>query len=465
MEIYNPKSYKRFPWKQESIDLLLDLYARKIDIFLDPSRTQLPAWKWIVSELKKTIKDQSQDLLTVMRVSNKFTGLKKKFKLLFFDPNKTDIQKQKIFPFYTKMCDLFTDYATKQLHNSTHYHNKSVTRNSHESINESIINEADVTSYVVQLLNDEDMDKTSLTIIPYEDRENFSGHVSSVHYSNSQSSQLTKSAIESKSHNSQSENEKVRIKLAEIPSEAIYIHKERMRIDPNTPFNRHINSSTILNQRSILLHNSQAPMMKRKLLDDLEPLKKKKPGIVHSSQRYSDIYANDEYEIEALDECELSDITMRRSKAIYHDTSAEISHNSPNESIITKNNHPEDKNELPLSPEQEVFESTFEIPQLPDFSSFDSRRFSDNTIRGVPREIVPKKLMTMDSNNISGSSQISLMKVNNDQPPIWFQRFLKKYEADVKSINDKLDKLISKNTSSSPVLIHPKVLSIKRDSI
>jgi hypothetical protein len=461
MEIYNPKSYKRFPWKQESIDLLIDLYARKIDIFLDPSRTQLPAWKWIVSELKKTIKDQSLDLLTVMRVSNKFTGLKKKFKILFFDPNKTDIQKQKIFPFYTKMCDLFTDYATKQLHNSTHYHNKSVTKDSQISINESI-NDADVTFYVVQLLNEEDMDKTSLTIIPYEDRENLSGHVSSVHYSSTQNSQFTKSAIETSKNHSQTENEKVRIKLAEIPSEAIYIHKEKMRIDPNTPFNRHINSSTILNQRSILLHNSQAPSLKRKLLDDLEPLKKKK--IVHSSQRYSDIYAADEYEIEALDECELSDITMRRSKAIYHDTSTEISHNSSNESIENKDKHPE----LPISPEQEVFESTFEIPQLSDFtqnSSFDDRRLSDNTIRGVPREIVPKKLITMDSSNTSRSSQISLMQMNNEQPPIWFQKFLKKYETDVKNINDKLDKLISKTASSSPVLIHPKVLSIKRDSL
>jgi len=428
---------------------------------LDPSRTQLPAWKWIVSELKKTIKDQSQDLLTVMRVSNKFTGLKKKFKILFFDANKTDVQKQKIFPFYTKMCDLFTDFATKQLHNSTNYHNKSATRH---SINESI-NEADVTSYVVQLLNEDDMDKTSLTIIPYEERENFSGHVSSVHYP--QNSQFTKSAIETSKNSSQSETEKVRIKLAEIPSEAIYIHKEKMRIDPNTPFNRHINSSTILNQRSLLLHHSQAPSMKRKLLDDLEPLKKKKNVIVHSSQRYSDIYANDEYQIEALDECELSDITMRQSKAIYHDTSLEMSHNSSNESIGSKNKHPEDNSELPLSTEQEVFESTFEIPQLPDFSqnsSFDDRRLSDNTIRGVLREIVPKKLITMDNSNTSGCSQISLMKMNNDQPPIWFQRFLKKYEADVKNINDKLDKLISKN-ASSPVLIHPKVLSIKRDSI
>lgn len=400
-----------------------------------------------------------------MRVSNKFTGLKKKFKILFFDPNKTDIQKQKIFPFYTKMCDLFTDFATKQLHNSTNYHNKSVTRHSQTSINE-IINESDVTSYVVQLLNDEDMDKTSLTIIPYEECENFSGHVSSVHYSNSQNSQYTKSAIESSKNSSQSETEKVRIKLAEIPSEAIYIHKEKMRIDPNTPFNRHINSSTILNQRSILLHNSQAPSIKRKLLDDLEPLKKKN-GIAHSSQRYSDIYAADEYQIEALDECELSDITMRRSKAIYHDSSTESSHNSSNESIGTKINHSEDKNELPLSPEQAIFESTFEIPQLPDFSqnsTFDDRRLSDNTIRGVPREIIPKKLITMDRSNTSGSSQISLMNINNDQPPIWFQRFLKKYETDVKNINDKLDRLISKN-ASSPVLIHPKVLSIKRDSI
>ncbi|CAG9808555.1 unnamed protein product [Chironomus riparius] len=465
MDIYNPKSYKRFPWKQESIDLLIDLYARKIDIFLDPSRTQLPAWKWIVSELKKTIKDQSLDLLTVMRVSNKFTGLKKKFKILFFDPNKTDIQKQKIFPFYTKMCDLFTDYATKQLHNSTQYHNKSVTRDSQTSINESI-NEANLTSYVVQLLNEEDMDKTSLTIIPYEDRENFSRHASSVHYSNSQNSQFTKSAIESTKNHSQSENEKVRIKLAEIPSEAIYIHKEKMRIDPNTPFNRHINSSTILNQRSILLHNSQAPLLKRKLLNDLEPLKKKK--IVHSSQRYSDIYTTDEYEIEALDECELSDITMRRSKAIYHDTSSEISHNSSNESIGSKNKYQEGISELPISPEHEVFESTFEIPQLSDFtqnSSFDDRSLTDNTIRGALREIIPKKLITIDSSNTSRSSQISLMQVNNDHPPIWFQKFLKKYETDVKNINDKLDKLISKNASPKPVLIHPKVLSIKRDSL
>ena len=425
---------------------------------MDPSRTQLPAWKWIVSELKKTIRDQSQELLTVLRVSNKFTGLKKKFKVLFFDPNKTDVQKQKLFPFYTKMCDLFTDYASKHLHNSSNYHNRSITKHKQESINESI-NEADVTSYVVQLLNDEDMDKTSLTIIPYEDSENFTGHVSSVHYSDSQNSQLTKSAINS----TQTESEKVRIKLAEIPSEAIYIHKEKMRIDPNTPFNRHINSSTILNQRSLLLHNSQAPSMKRKLLTDLEPLSKKKNAIAHSSKRYSDIYDQNEYQIEALDECELSDITLRRSKAIYHDTSCEVSHSSSNESIGTitkKHKHPEENCELPLAPEQEIFESTFEIPQLPDSFSI------DNTIRGVPREIVPKKLINIEnSSSMSGSSQISLMKMNDDQPPMWFQKFLKKYETDVKNINDKLDRLISKNSSPSPVLIHPKVLRIKRDSI
>lgn len=438
---------------------------------MDPARTQLPAWKWIVAELKKGLNERSQDLLSVIRVSNKFTSLKKKFKVLYFDPQKTDEQKQKIFPFYTKMCDLFTDYATKHLHDSSLYHsNQYMTRDSQQTISESI--QADVTSYVVQLLNEEDMDKTSLTILPYEEQENFSEHISSVNCNSSQDIHMTKRAIEP----SKTETEKVRIKLAEIPSEALYIHKEKMRIDPNTPFNRHINSSTILNQRSLLLHNTQASSMKRKLLSDLEPFVKKKTNpIAHSSHRFSKTFNSDEYMIEALDECELSDITMRQSKAIYHDSTEEdvFQNESPGGSIASiRNNSLLSSNRtvsITLS-EQNSVQSIVDVPTCPTLadSTLDAPRLQNklsDTICGVPREIRPKKLNNVSGDTL-GSSHVSLMKINYNQPPIWFQHFLNRYDSDIKNINAKLDQLLNKRESSpSPVLIHPKVLRIKRDSI
>lgn len=443
---------------------------------MDPSRTQLPAWQWIVTELKKNVKDPSRELLTVMRICNKFTSLKKKFKILYFDTTKTDIHKQKLFPYYIKMCDLFTDYATKHLNNSSIQNMSRMEKSSQEIVNETVT-EADVTNYVLHLLNDEDMDKTSLTILPYDDCENFSEHVSSVNYDSSENSDSSHFGSNKNSAiNSQTESQKVRIKLAEIPSDAIYIHKEKMRIDPNTPFNRHINSSTILNHRSMLLHNSQAPSMKRKLLDDLEPLTKKKLNpVAHSSHRLSNgKFSESDYMIEALDECEVSDITMRQSRAIYHDSSLEESHISSHESHeklqSAEIKHQDSENELSLLPDQESIQSILEVPPCPTFddTSIDVPRMAklSATIRCVPREIIPKKLMQFEySNNITGSSQGSLMNVNDNQPPKWFQSFLKKYDEDVRIINAKLDKIISSKNTTSPVMIHPKVLKIKRDSI
>lgn len=449
------KSHKRFPWTVRTTNLLLDLYAKKIEILMDSARSAKPAWEYVVSKMRAELRDEfDEEVLSVLshtRAISKFNALKQIFKRHFFDFQRSDTEKQMCFPFYNKMNLLFTDYAMRHLNSTASISHVS------ENYNESIHNSttaADVTDYIVQILNSEDQDKTSITILPYNDQENFSEHISSV--TNGSNSHKNGSTMYP------SETEKVRMNLAKMPTEAVYISQQKLRIDPNTPFNRNVSNSTILHQRSLLHHNTQLPPLKRRaLLSELEPSKTKKKSSFESPEQdhvHADNSGQDFYYVEALDECELSDISVRRSKAIYHDTTPELSPPSDD----NQSSHKIDVHSVVIIPPPPTFDDSDQtIDDVPR-----NEKFSE-TIKGVPsKQIVPKKLIIKNGDESSRTSAISLMNLKTpekqEQAPEWFQDFLKQYKSDVKQINEKLDKIIAGNQKSSPVLVHPKIATIKR---
>ena len=125
--------------------------------------------------MKTKLPEKNAKLLTVGKVMTKFVYMKKKFKKEFFSSN------QESFPFpHERMNQIFTDYATKKLNEST---------------DDSMIN-VTVEDIVNDILNEIDSELVS-----------------------------------SNNEHNNSENVKLGSKISELPKDNLCIQKERMRKD------------------------------------------------------------------------------------------------------------------------------------------------------------------------------------------------------------------------------------------
>lgn len=408
--------------------------------------------------MKEQIPEKHRDKLTVLKAQSKFYALKQRFKKEFFSIENDATAHQIMFPYYEKMNQMFTDYAMRKL-------NDTLDETTEEQLH-SIIAEALDKS----VKSDSDLQHTG------------------------------------SSHNI-SEASKVQAKLSKLPDDSkTVLMVPKMRIDPNTPFNRNISQTSIINQRNSFLHTYQASqhqmISKRRLENDPDFLTKtsKVPKKINSTDVYDD---SKNFVIEALDECELSNISMRKSKIIYqdqsskeyprssslsnsqHKTLSDVSVQKKNKNVTIMNAY---ANESHQDSSDSTAYSVAEIPPLDftsDYASDDSfgqdalrgKNTFDETIRGSKPTIVPKKLnLLKDVQNFTSSIDDTLLKKlqsnpaisikpskrieNNSSPPQWFKSFFSEYQRDIKLINDKLDQILSENHSS--VLEYPKVTQLKK---
>lgn len=377
--------------------------------------------------------------ITPQRAVSKFTSLKNQFKRDFFKPD----GERKTFLYYDKMNKMFTDYAMKKL-NETNY----------DSIELDMNQSAMLVNSIIGNVLDSDSEKFNEKS---ESDHQYSGHSSRV----------------------ETQSNKIQKELSQLEPGSLYISKtEKMRIDPNTPFNRRINQSSLLNQRSSFV-NSYQNNGKRRLLNDPEFNSKRQKQAPKVNSTEVD-YGDDLYVVEALEECELSSIAMRQSKIIYRDE------NSTNLSPSDNFEEPSSKqasivevsstlNDTKMTSESGELTNSIVIPAYNFTSDYESDQSSIGILRNAPhvdlnltakstKVLAPKTLnLLQEIQNVSTTTnrmlieklkqnkQISITKIatnSDEEHPLWFKEFLVKYERDMKSINSKLESLIAAGKSS-----------------
>lgn len=361
-----------------------------------------------------TIPQELRDSLTAPIAQRKWRILQKEFKASFYS-----LSENSTFPFYNKMNQLFTDYASKHL-NTTRGNELQDTMNK--------TSEADVTNLVMQLL-DNSPDISQLRCESPRDRK-FQFKVSSVNHSCSEAS-------------------KVRKALAELPKNSISVQQTKMRIVPNTPFNRHYQLSTILNHRNAQSSSVNRPSIRQYA----SKVKQQSPG---STNDISIIDAPDEsfeYEIEALNECDLSEISQSVHPVVKRIKLQDVS--TPVFNKISRKSSTSDM--MIIEPESC---SVLEVPSI-DFDSMDELR-ADSTLK-----IVPKKLTWIEENLNASRSHL---QESDEKPPAWFQKFLNRYDADMKKVDAKMDELNSKlNKILAPrpslILTHRNIAKMKQENM
>jgi hypothetical protein len=427
-------------------------------------RNQAQLYRQLHKELIRKIPQNARAQLTVQKVVTRIRALKSAFKKEFFS-NETDEKKALHFAYYEKMNQMFVDFATRKL------------------------NETDT-------LNETTHEQISLMI---------SGYLEEIAEDHQHST------------SQQSKCEAIKSKILELPDESVLIQNENIKINPNTPFNRAVSQSLIPKQRNSLLNSYQQTQVisKRRLDSDPDFLPKNSTEIlgskikkVNSTEVFNE---SREFVVEALDECEISNISVRHSKVIYNNRSSRGIHRGsslPNCSRSKQlkdisNNTPKILNKDAKSDQQklnkelqstiqaissdESIESCNSIMQIPSLNISPNYSFSndisfglrknnsekivqvpniihDETVKSKDKAIVPKNLMkqVQDFSTSTNESLLQKLKNNpqisitckentNSAPPAWFKSFLAKYERDVKAINDKLDQIMSGNSLEQQV--------------
>jgi hypothetical protein len=361
--------------------------------------------------MKKRLPDnENTNLLNTGRVYARFTTLKKKYKELFFDLKKTDEEKQEIFPFYAKMNEIFVNYAIQNL-------------NASMNMTLDDIDTSDISHFMLKILEDTDENSNDRNTVELE-------HVEKV-----------------------TETQKVKDKLAVISPGSIKIIKQNMRYEQNTPFNRRVSNATILKQKNDLMENSH--LSSKRKLTNLYPVESninnnKKMINAHSSKRESDINF---YQYEALDECDLSEILHGQSKKSMPSQSTLSSTSAVQSTMFKANADNGIKNstqirqsvqsESKINATKDVEESVLEIPELPEFSDGDE---NDSTIQPLRCAVtipkftnlkvikLPPSYPSNDINNVITPNS----STHDAEAPMWFKKFLNRYENDMKLLKEQL---------------------------
>lgn len=335
-----------------------------------------------------------RDGLRLSIIQRKWISLQKNFKFAFY--NSFD---SSLFPFYDKMDELFTNYAAEHLNDTL-----SLGRFADKSINAS---QDEVTAFVMQLL-----DKT--------------GSESDISLLRCEPSKEVRKPIKMSSSANQSEASKIIKELAKLPKESIRVQQTKMRIVPNTPFNRHCQLSTIVNQR-------KAAISSFKRSNDLQHeetrIRKRSSAPLRDVSVVQSTEDSFEYEVEALNECDLTEISYPDVKRVrMQNTTAETNMESYGsiESVTMVGVAGMDSdviyNESSHDNEQT---SILEVPSVNILSI-------ENLSARPVSKIFPKKLIYDDEN-----PEID----RRDEPPQWFQKFIMQYNKDMRKMNSRLEEI------------------------
>lgn len=290
--------------------------------------------------------------------------------------------------------------------------------------------------------------------------------------------------------------EKIVEKLKKMPSSSVSYYKQTLKIQKNTPFRRVYGLSTIVDQRNAL---------KRKSDNDMWPVNIKTLKTSNETQEKPNLDSFD-YEVEALDECifvdqsEISEISNSYHTSSYDSSAPVYVSQQPNTILEVSDKSTSSKSnisqniKLPkgitmkkVEPKiivktslQEILKKTkknesssksaslsdhsiLDVPSID--SSFDENRGPLNSPQSLQlpfdydsaathRALVPKKLsFSLDEPG----------EVLEEKPPSWFTKFVERYEANSKKVNEELEK-INQMLKSLPqkVLVSPRVTQIKR---
>lgn len=311
----------------------------------------------------ESLQDEERESITASVVQRKWLALQKQFKHYYYAA--VDPEASINFAYYRSMHNLFTDFATKKLNE------KDATLG---FLNTTTA--ADITNYVTNLLD------------------------ASCNDGESETSPLECSSIV------KSRASTICEKLSVMPKESVSIQREKLRIEPNTPFNSRYQLKTILTYR-----NPRLPSLnKRSLTSDYEyePISKKRSQPFEDNQEITIIEATDEsvdYQVEALDESN-TELTI--------ETIADSSAAASSTLMSSKQDH-----------------SVLDVPSYAD-ESLDLLRASQNIQNGKVSIISDETL------------RVAASHTNFDEPPVWFQSFLSKYDADVNKLFSRIDEIDTK---------------------
>lgn len=311
----------------------------------------------------ESLQHEERESITASVVQRKWLALQQKFKHYYYAA--VDPEARIDFPYYESMHNLFTDFATRKLNEKNATLGLSNTTTA-----------ADITNYVAKLLDE------------------------------SRNDEETSPALES--CNVKSRASTICQKLSVMPKESVCIHAEKLRIEPNTPFNSRYQLKTILSY-----HNPRLlSLNKRSLTSDYEcePIIKKRSQPFNDNREITTIEANDEsvdYQVEALDES-----NMELTVETISDSSAAASSTL----MSSKQAH-----------------SVLDVPSYADDEeSLDGLRAYQN-IQNAKVSIISDETL-----------RVTASHTNTDEPPVWFQSFLSKYDADVNKLFSRIDEIDTK---------------------
>lgn len=275
-------------------------------------KSPIVLWRNLLKEMIPKIPENDRNKLSLPKVMSKFNSLKQKFKQQYFSLEKDTTIIQQKFPYYDKMNSIFTDFAMRKL-------------NETNPLNE--------TTY-------EDLQLMMSRVLEGDFEDTPDDH----RYTNA----------------SESKCDLIKNKIKDLPVDSVCIQKGKLQIDPNTPFNRNVSQRVTQQQRTSLMNSYESSQLisKRKLdygPDSLQSTKilKSQPKIMKKINS-TDVYEDESvYIIEALDECELSNISMRHSKVIYRDKSS-IGFRNQSHSLQLKDvNKSQTKSKIVFTPQNE----------------------------------------------------------------------------------------------------------------
>lgn len=337
------------------------------------------------------IPQEMRDSLTVPIAQRKWMSLQKEFKSVFynFDDN---FEENATFPFYNKMNDLFTDYASKHLNASRGIADLDTSANQ--------TSEAEVTAFIMHLLdNSADIsqlrcESSDEQILPFK--------ISPVNRSFSEASNVRKA-------------------LTELPKDSISVQETKLKIIPNTPFNRRCQISTILKYRNTKHSLLQSSDQNYESNVKRQRLSSPTPSNISILEAPNDTL---EYEIEALNECDLSEVPRIINPEIKQIKLQKTS--TPVLQKISKKSFSSDI--MIVEPEPCSF---LEVPSL-EFDSVNDLRTNSSL------QVVPKNL-SWTGENLSSSKNARI-----DEPPAWFRTFVDRHDAEMNKVNVKMNEINAK---------------------
>lgn len=343
----------------------------------------------------------------------RWTLLRDNFKAQYFDNSQTDDQKDKIVPkmFYCKLQNLYKNYVMNKV-------NETIALE--EFGNTSI----DMESTIRSLLNNDDMIKV------LSDNNN-------------------DDAFEKEKT---SESQMLLRKIRALPENDVYIERFKTRIDPNTPFNKNYSYQT--------QQQSQKTYTRTKLNMDIEKTKK----AINNLKDITILYPND-YK---LDTCDLSNINQGDLSSCYIDNQTK-SLNIPIDLEISAD---PGQNRSKYSSYQYLDNTTIEAVDK-------SSNIVDRTVEVPAKRIkIEKPSLQMPSASrslycdqqvlkelpLNHSSKTIVIKrlVKNVEIPVsqqpetfhsdWPIKFMLRYEADMRLLNNKVDKILQQITVNKKIV-------------